>query len=474
MSGNLSSLAPETRMPDGRTDHFDWKPLPQVETFYAGILESFLAECPAARALSLRMAQETGTRFRDWIDHVELPGRAIDGGRLEELGFLYGSQSQHAKIIHPGGLFPPLKQAPDDQVRLAIRVDSVVDFLAAGGLRPEIRGEPYSHYRQAVICDCTGHQLLAVERRGYNRFDTAAPLPGGIAAGLRAREAFLLRPRRHAQPGAGFDSLSRLYARAAEAAGGDLAAEFFFETERLYWQSRNRAAQIQYARQQRLGLGWANHDHHTYRSSRVHFAPLIRLFEQMGFYCRERFYAGREAGWGAQVLEHPVTGIVIFADVDLSPDELSGDFAHAGLEDRRELGTIGLWCALHGESIFEAGMHHLECTFDFDLLRRQLAEEGVEMMKPFSDFPHLRQAFTAGEIWPVSHERIGALLDRKQISEADAERFRREGALGSHLENLQRGDGFKGFNQQGVNEIISGTDPRLAGPGGEMQPASLS
>ena len=36
----------------------------------------------------------------------------------------------------------------------------------------------------------------------------------------------------------------------------------------------------------------------------------------------------------------------------------------------------------------------------------------------------------------------------------------REGAIGSHLENLQRHGGFKGFNQKAVSAIISATDPR--------------
>jgi hypothetical protein len=71
------------------------------------------------------------------------------------------------------------------------------------------------------------------------------------------------------------------------------------------------------------------------------------------------------------VLEQPTAGIVIFADVDLSPDELLIDFAHDPLPERAELGTVGLWCALHGESFLEAGMHHLECTFDFAALTEQ-------------------------------------------------------------------------------------------------------
>jgi hypothetical protein len=32
--------------------------------------------------------------------------------------------------------------------------------------------------------------------------------------------------------------------------------------------------------------------------------------------------------------------------------------------------------------------------------------------------------------------------------------------VGSHLENLQRRGGFKGFNQKSVSVIIEATDPR--------------
>jgi hypothetical protein len=180
----------------------------------------------------------------------------------------------------------------------------------------------------------------------------------------------------------------------------------------------------------------------------------------MGFHCRERFYAGREAGWGAQVLEQPQARVVIFADVDLSPEEVAGDFAHDTLAERNQLGTVGLWCELHGEAFLEAGMHHLECQFDFDAARQQLARHGIETMAPFTDFPHLKQAFTAGEVWPVEPWRIERLQAAGRITTEQADRFRREGALGSHLEILERNDGYKGFNQTGISEIITRTDPR--------------
>ena len=135
--------------------------------------------------------------------------------------------------------------------------------------------------------------------------------------------------------------------------GRDLACHVVFEGERGYWQSRNRASQIQKQRQDRMGLGWANHDHHTFRSSRRHFIDLMCAMEKLGFERRERYYAGAQAGWGAQILEQPVEGIVVFADVDLMPGETEIVFSRQPLPQPTRLGTIGLWVGLHGESFLE-------------------------------------------------------------------------------------------------------------------------
>jgi hypothetical protein len=144
----------------------------------------------------------------------------------------------------------------------------------------------------------------------------------------------------------------------------------------------------------------------------------------------------------------------------MSPEELMGDFAHDPLPQREELGTVGLWCELHGEAFLEAGMHHLEAQFDFDASREQLAAAGVKTMAPFTDFAFLRQAFTQGETWQVAPQRLARLQAQNRITPEQADRFRREGAVGSHLEILERNDGYKGFNQTGVSEIITRTDPR--------------
>jgi hypothetical protein len=310
-----------------------------------------------------------------------------------------------------------------------------------------------------------------VERRGYLGFE---PFPGELARegrmrphaardALAARDLWLARRRRFDDDAEGFDVTESTLHRVIELAGSrDLACHLIFEVEREYWQSRNRAAQVQKARQDRLGLGWANHDHHTFRCSRRFFPRVIGMFTTLGFQLRERFHAGADAGWGAQVLEHPTTGVVIFADLDLANDEAAQDFAHQALVDLPRPGTVGLWVALHGESILEAGMHHLEAQFDFDALREGLkTEAGIETMAPFSDFPFLRQAFTAGERWPVAQHRADRALALGWIDAEQHARFLREGAIGSHLENLERREGYKGFNQQAVSAIIAATDPRL-------------
>ena len=82
------------------------------------------------------------------------------------------------------------------------------------------------------------------------------------------------------------------------------------------------------------------------------------------------------------------------------------------------------------------------------------------MMEPFSDFPYLRQGFTKAERWAVLPETLDLLSKRGLIDQRQNNQISQFGALGSHLENIQRGDGFKGFNQQKVSDIIRRTDPR--------------
>ena len=453
---------------------FHWRRWPETEAFVLGLVDRALAGNAFAANLAGRMLAETGTRFPDWVDHLVMADRPGLGRELQGLGYRkeQSAQSVGAVYAHGNGIFPRLVLAAGagPEVReVAIKVEAVADFSRAHDLGLEIVGNPLGPYR---IGRLPGGEtsFAAVERRGYTGFE---PFPGELARAGRmtpqaareaqaARDLWVARRRRFDDDAEGFDVADATLDRVIERVGQDLACHLVFGAERDYWQARNRAAQVQKARQDRLGLGWANHDHHTFRSSRRFFPRLIGMFERLGFDLRERFHAGEHAGWGAQVLEHPTAGIVIFADLDLAPDEAEHDFAHAPLPDLPRPNTVGLWVGLHGESILESGMHHLEAQFDFDALRQGLeAEAGIATMKPFSDFPFLRQAFTAGERWAVDPRRADRLLALGWITPPQHAKFLEEGTIGSHLENLQRREGYKGFNQQAVSAIIAATDPRL-------------
>ena len=444
---------------------FDWPLASEAERLLRQHLDTFFEHNALARTLARRMREETATDFFEWVDHLvlsssERPALEVAGFRRQD-----NVETAQAEEVYecPRASLPRvlLRQARTPPVfEVALRPESLADFIARQNLVSEPEGEPYSRYRRAKISEAQGTKLFAIERRAYSGFVPAPLATGELNRILKAKELWLTRPRRFADDAEGFKLADRLCERVVRLVGRDLACQLFFEAERAYWEHRNLAARLQKHRQDQLGLGWGNHDHHTFRCSRDHFAKLLNFMVNLGFARRERYYAGAEAGWGAQILEHAIARIVVFADVDLLPEERGIDFTAALLPPVSRLGTVGMWVGLHGESFLEAGMHHLEARFDFVLLGEQLKRDGVNLMKPFSDFEFLRQAFTEGERWPVRRERLERLLGSGLLTREQFERFLAEGAIGSHLENLQRHGGFKGFNQKSVSAIIAATDPR--------------
>lgn len=445
---------------------FHWECQPTAAAIVQQLVDNFCARSPAALRMKEKLLRETGTRLTDWVDHIALRGDEVDRAALADAGFTFNSIDGIPVAEHAGGMFPTLR-LDGTSFGLGMKVESVLDFLTANGLKDTpVHGKPWSHFRSARIARDGDTELWVVERHGYRGFAPRDLSADEVAAVLHHEEAFRCRRRLFDREADGFDHAMKLAAAAKADLGVDRACEIFFRAERDYWMGRNRAGRMQRARQDTLGLGWGNHDHHTYRSSREHFHRLIELMEALGVNCRERFYAGIEAGWGAQVLEQPACQVMVFADVDLSPEEVAGDFAHGPLPPRDHLGTVGLWCALHGEAVLQAGMHHLEAQFDFEGAREQLAREGVKSMDPFTNFPFLRQSFTQGEFWPVEPQRLTTALAAGYITEKQAEQFAARGAIGSHLEILERNEGYKGFNQTGISQIILRTDPRAQAAAG--------
>jgi hypothetical protein len=445
---------------------FDWPLAYEAEKLLRRFIRLFLEQNEVATRLAGEMQQRTGTDFYEWVDHFTLNSEHAE--ELRAVGLVHEAVEVPADTeayYHPRAMMPRVLLTSDGSsgavpASLAIRTESLSDLLAKQNLGTEIDGAFGAGLRQALISNQANHRFLAVERLGYRGFVVDCPLPDRVEAVLKVRELWKARKRTFSDDADGMIHALNLQEEAIGLVGQDVACDLFFAEERSYWESRNRAGRIQKRRQDSLGLGWSNHDHHTFRSSRRLFADLIEILLRFGFRKRERYYAGAQAGWGAQILEHSITGITVFADVDLMPEETKIDFSTERLPDAPRLSTVGLWCGLHGDSFLQAGMHHLEARFDFTLMRDQLAVEGVTTMNPFSDFPFLKQAFTEAERWPVLPQRVKTLLSKGLITEEQAEGFVKNGAVGSHLENLQRKGGFKGFNQKSVSVIIEATDPR--------------
>ena len=442
---------------------FAWKPSKPVEQFCLDTIDGFKEQNGAIARFEKQLLDQTSTRLLDWIDHLALPDDSSWRRTIEKLGFHQDKDARCQSYHHPDTRVPRLVIAGTGCSELpgaALKVESIAHFLQANRVSSVIEGDPWSPYRRATITSERGIAFSAVERRGSLGVEPGASRDGGDSRYVECLEAWLTLPRFLPDETAAFSHIELLATQLVNALGQDRAADLVCRAERHYWCCRNRAGRAQKSRQDGLGLGWANHDHHTFRSSRRHFTRLVALFDILGFKKRERFYAGKEAGWGAQVMENPNAGIVLFLDVDLAPEEVAIDFAATPLTTGDALGTVGLWCALHGDSLLAAGMHHLAANFEFDALIRDLSPWTIEFMAPFSHLPYLKQCFTKGERWTIDRAPIASLLHSKQITPYQGKIFVQQGAIGSHLENIARRHGYKGFNQKNVSAIIRATDPR--------------
>ncbi len=435
---------------------FDWGLYPEAENHLRWLVESALQRSRTVRELASEIEKGTSTDFFEWVDHLVLPKGKLDMKRLLELHFGESVRDGFRVFSLQGSTLFPLVEGREEEVVLG--PESLSEFCSVHFPSAEIKNKSESAYQKIRLIQEGGLILSALERRGCGGF--SAPGSDDVDAYRRALEVFGTRNRAFDTADEGFRYLGGLIEDAAKGLTSARCLDAFFRAEREYWQSKNEAARVQKARQDSQGLGWGNVDHHTFRSSRANFADLVQIFERLGMKPRERYHAGAQAGWGAQILEHLESGEVVFADVDLGAEEKEADFSRQPLAERDQLGTVGLWVELHGESIFQAGLHHLAARFRFEDVTSDLKAEGVGMMKPFSNFPFLRQAFTMGEKWTPSRERLEGLAARGSIDNAQKDKFLSDGAIGSHLENTQRRQGFKGFNQDSVSVIIKATDPR--------------
>lgn len=439
--------------------HFDrtWTTQPEAAALVASTLDDALAAVPDAQALASRLRDDIGVRLIDILDYISLPNGS-DVSAYLDAGW-EPDASDPTVLRNATGLFPVVLTR-GQSTAVGFKVEYVHEFVAAQGLSAPVEGAMHAPFRRVRFAEAGGVAFDAIERRGSRGFEPDDPSAATLRAAQLHLQTFRTRRRSFESIGGGYDATDAIVAAAVADLGQDWACWLWLRAEREYWESRNSAGRLQKARQDAHGIGWANQDHHTYDSSREWFHRCVGVLEALGFECRELFYAGDAAGWGSQILEQPAIGSVIFADIDLAPDELDIDFAHMELEPLPFLRRAGLWCGLHGESMLESGINHLECMYDHTIMGRRLEAQGVRFMQPFSDFPHLYQALTEGEWWPVDPARVDALEAAGYISAEQAEDFRLHGSIGSHLENLERNEGFKGFNQPGIDGVLRAIDPR--------------
>lgn len=436
----------------------DWTPQPDAEATFRQWLSARLAHNRDAATLSRMLSEGAAIRIRDLVDHVRFSDAATRA-LIEAAGW---EESEPGVWRNPAGMFPPFLAGDADIVWL--RVESVEQFVAAHALSARIDGEPLAPLRCAVVYPGQQVSLGVIERNGSADFAPGSDDASERRAARLVLQQFRSRRRQFDTVEQGLDHTEALVDAAIAAVGSPhRVCALWLMAEREYWQSRCHAARVQKARQDAVGVGWANIDHHTYDSSRAHYQATIRILEKLGYELREMLYAGDMAGWGSQVLEQPAIGSTIFADVDLAPHEVELDFAHEPLPPLDRHRRAGILCALHGESILEQGLNHVACFYDSQAMRDQMAALGIRMMPPFSDMPHLYQELTHGDWAAVDPARVDALEAEGHLPAEEAERIRMDGAIVTHLENIERNDGYKGFNKPGIDGVLQKLDPRRYG-----------
>ncbi|MEI8383401.1 MAG: hypothetical protein WCJ09_25010, partial [Planctomycetota bacterium] len=132
---------------------FTWTPQPATAQLIQRLLNESLAGCSFAAELSQRMLNETGTRLVDWLDHFGLPDDDPVLLELSDVGYIRADRASGTVVWeHHQGLFPRIRVHDGVSRQLAIKVESVVDFLGAHGLTGiVVEGPPLASLREATV-----------------------------------------------------------------------------------------------------------------------------------------------------------------------------------------------------------------------------------------------------------------------------------------------------------------------------------
>ena len=444
---------------------FLWQSFPKAQTFLNQNLSRLLipalripsSSIPLRETVVLRDAvASAGLRFFDLLDYLRITIPPAKKSLIEEQGFSFQNETcPMGKIYrHTQALFPVLileevrAEKASSVLEVGVKIEDLDHLKKIRGFKEPIRGDKESSFRKMSLIDPKGYTLTFVERKGNPPFEKGPVLKEDVEKVRKVRRIF--GPYRDAHvrslknTGEGFKKTLALVQEAIGLVGKERAAYEWVQAEVLFWENRNKAATLQGRLQRDLGIGWANKDHITYRNSKAFFPKTIEILSYLGFEKREKLWAEE---FTAQVMEHQALGLSAFVDVD--PPH------------KKELGTVGLWVTIHGESMLSAGLHHVAARYDFTKVQEKLKKQGILFRPPFSYFDELKQVFTEGERRVISKADAKRLLHEGIITKAQQQEYITKGAVYSHLEDIQRGDGFKGFNQQSVDKTLWDTGKSL-------------
>ena len=246
---------------------FEWFPQPLADAFYRQMVDAFCEQCTFANQLRERMLSQTGTRLIDWVDHLSIV--AGDNGetiaRMESVGYSFDVENEHGRwCVHNAGLFVPVYVANAGASRLVLGVESVDDFLAAHRISDAvIEGVRWGEMRRARVTNENGFEFWICERKGFPGWSVPHANEKQISSAIEHYEAFKLRKRDFENDADGFDLAKSLIHESIQDLGVDWTCELFFQTEREYWQRRNRAARVQKRApgSARIGLGQSRPSH---------------------------------------------------------------------------------------------------------------------------------------------------------------------------------------------------------------------
>src|SRR5687767_13047917 len=156
---------------------YKWEPQPEAEALVRELVDAFLRVSPVAQALRDRLYAEAGVRFVDLVDTILVPDGPEVAERLVRAGYRKASTSDDTPhYAHAGGIFPRIETVSDTARQVAVRVESIADFVSVWQTECDFvcGASPLSKLRVAKVEASGAHDFWIVERHGSAGMDFAA------------------------------------------------------------------------------------------------------------------------------------------------------------------------------------------------------------------------------------------------------------------------------------------------------------